>query len=130
MNLLGIKLKFICKFNVQFLQFCPFIFYFLLFILNRNYGAIGTDIDSLRNPVDKNNFCRGASKGKVSKITLEQGKPHTITLAFSNGKPSIFTLQLGAQHIGPCVVEIIDANDLNKVVQITSGQCARNPIAP
>ncbi|KAH6560795.1 hypothetical protein BASA60_000518 [Batrachochytrium salamandrivorans] len=71
----------------------------------RNYDAISTNIDSLRNPIDSSSpICRGAAK------------------AFS----------IGAQHIGPCAVEILDEN-LSNPVQIAqvSGPngCAVKPLA-
>ncbi|KAH9249611.1 hypothetical protein BASA81_012685 [Batrachochytrium salamandrivorans] len=67
----------------------------------RNYDAISTNIDSLRNPIDSSSpICRGAAKGPVTTIDLKNGQSYTITLAFS----------IGAQHIGPCAVEILDEN--------------------
>ncbi|KAJ3175784.1 hypothetical protein HDU87_005778 [Geranomyces variabilis] len=89
----------------------------------RDYNKINVQIDDLRNPLAGNSqLCRGAAKGPVVPLDLSSGSL-TLTQAFS----------LGAQHIGPCAVEIIDANDHNNKVTIASANgldgCARPPIA-
>ena len=89
----------------------------------RNIGVIDHEIDSIRNPMSSPKLCRGASKGKVTEIRLDGNSDFTITMAISNG----------AQHIGPCWVEIIDANNITDSVEIASvnGQrgCVVKPIA-
>ncbi|EGF81896.1 expressed protein [Batrachochytrium dendrobatidis JAM81] len=89
----------------------------------RNYDAIDNNIDSLRSPIKSDSpVCRGAAKGPVTDIRLENGKSFTITIAFS----------IGAQHIGPCGVEILDEN-LENAVQIAHvdgpGGCAQKPLS-
>ncbi|KAJ3052617.1 hypothetical protein HK097_005983 [Rhizophlyctis rosea] len=85
----------------------------------RDIGKINYQIDSLRNP-NSAGFCRGAGKGAVTPISLSSGEDFTITLALSNG----------AQHIGDCWVEIVDANDSSNKVQIAGPvQCALPPVA-
>ncbi|KAJ3258054.1 hypothetical protein HK103_004047 [Boothiomyces macroporosus] len=86
----------------------------------RNYDAISTDISSLRNPDATRLMCRGAPKGPVTPITLQNGQPFTVTCAFS----------INAFHVGPCSVDIIDADNPNSVVEIGSQMgCARPPFA-
>jgi hypothetical protein len=95
----------------------------------RNYAAISTAIDSLRSPFasspaaafsDDSHLCRGASKGPVTPISVKNGADFTITMAFSNG----------AQHVGPCAVQIMEDGDLSSAVTISPpGECARTPIA-
>lgn len=86
----------------------------------RDIGKINYEIDSLRNPNSGGNFCRGAGKGAVTPISLSSGQDFTVTLALSNG----------AQHVGDCWVEIVDANDTSKKVQIAGPvQCALPPVA-
>ncbi|KAL2911319.1 hypothetical protein HK105_209208 [Polyrhizophydium stewartii] len=91
----------------------------------RSYALIDHEIDSLRSPLAGASLCRGAPRGAVTPITLANGSPFTVTMAFS----------IGAQHIGPCAVEILDANDRTgaSAVTITSVAgprgCAVAPIA-
>ncbi|KAJ3086618.1 hypothetical protein HK102_012830 [Quaeritorhiza haematococci] len=92
----------------------------------RGIQKLNYSIDSLRNPVTRSTpVCRGEPVGAVTPITLENGKSHTITMALS----------IGAQHIGPCAVEILDANNLDApgVTIATAGGrsapgCANRPI--
>ncbi|KAJ3276118.1 hypothetical protein HDV01_006288 [Terramyces sp. JEL0728] len=86
----------------------------------RNYDAISIDIQSLRGPDSTRQFCRGAAKGPVTPITLQNGQPFTVTCAFS----------MNAFHVGPCSAEIIDADDTNSIVEIGNQMgCARPPFA-
>ncbi|KAI8589775.1 hypothetical protein BDZ88DRAFT_128714 [Geranomyces variabilis] len=90
----------------------------------RDYNKINVQIDDLRNPLEGNTqLCRGAAKGPVVPLTLTEGGELTLTQAFS----------LGAQHIGPCAVEIVDAKNPNNKVTLVSvtgaNGCARPPIA-
>ena len=87
----------------------------------RNFNAIDNNIDSLRNPMSGGSLCRGASPGPKTAISLSGDKDFTITMAFS----------IGAQHIGPCSVEILDAkNPSAPGVRIASvNGCATRPIA-
>ncbi|KAJ3322662.1 hypothetical protein HDV06_002876 [Boothiomyces sp. JEL0866] len=86
----------------------------------RNYDAISIDIQSLRAPDPTKLLCRGASKGTVTPITLQNGQPFTVTCAYS----------MNAFHVGPCSVDIIDADNTNSIVAIGSQMgCARPPFA-
>jgi hypothetical protein len=87
----------------------------------RNYNAIDHNIDSLRNPLQGASLCRGAASGPKTPISLSADKDFTVTMAFS----------VGAQHIGPCSVEILDAkNPSAPGIQIGSvNGCATRPIA-
>lgn len=90
----------------------------------RNYAVIDHQIDELRNPLSSPSLCRGAAPGPVTPIRLANGKDFTITLAFSNG----------AQHIGPCSVQILDAKNPQAAgVEIVSVKgpngCAKKPVA-
>ncbi|KAI8913018.1 hypothetical protein DFJ77DRAFT_431640 [Powellomyces hirtus] len=88
----------------------------------RNYDLIDRQIDSLRNPTE-GGLCRGAPRRKPVPLSLTEGGSLTLTQAFS----------IGAQHIGPCAVEIIDAKDTSKKVTLTSVSgdrgCAVQPLA-
>jgi hypothetical protein len=85
----------------------------------RNYNAISYNIDSLRNP-NRLGLCRNTRQGKKTIINLREGQLHTITLAIS----------IGAQHIGPCHVEIFDKKTPNNAIIISPIEdCARPPIA-
>ncbi|KAI9093006.1 hypothetical protein DFS34DRAFT_631267 [Phlyctochytrium arcticum] len=87
----------------------------------RGYSQINSAIDNLRNPASS--FCRGTAKGTQVPVTLSNGGSLTLTQAFS----------IGAQHIGPCAVEIVDANNPADRVTITKVDgdqgCARPPLA-
>ncbi|KAJ3267758.1 hypothetical protein HK104_005639, partial [Borealophlyctis nickersoniae] len=85
----------------------------------RDIQKINNGIDNLRNPTTAGT-CRGVTTpGKVTPVTLTNGESHTITIALSDG----------AQHIGPCWVEILDKN-LGNAVRITDdAECARPPQA-
>ncbi|KAJ3013730.1 hypothetical protein HKX48_005541 [Thoreauomyces humboldtii] len=91
----------------------------------RDYAKINIAIDDLRSPlVDGEAFCRGAAKSaNPVALTLTEGGSLTITQAFS----------LGAQHIGPCAVEIVDADNTANIVTLTEADglrgCAVTPIA-
>lgn len=90
----------------------------------RNYDLVDHQIDSLRNPYSGTSICRGAPARPPIPIQLSDGQDFEVTLAFS----------LGAQHIGPCNVEIRDADDLSKPgVLIASAPsdsgCAVRPLA-
>lgn len=75
----------------------------------RNYNLIDHQIDDLRSPLSGNSaFCRGAPRAKPVALSLTEGGSLTVTQAFS----------LGAQHIGPCALEIVDANDHSKSVRL------------
>ncbi|RKO84531.1 hypothetical protein BDK51DRAFT_52125 [Blyttiomyces helicus] len=94
--------------------------------VTRNIEALDTDIDSLRNPEPKDGpICRGAARsGTETPLSLKSGEPVTIILALS----------VGAQHVGPCQVDILDADDLSApAIPLTSidgpNGCARPPIA-
>ena len=83
----------------------------------RNYDAIGISIDSIRNPIDPGDFCRGAPPGPLTEISLSNGELFTVTQAFINN----------AQHPGPCRIEIINPDDFNDIVVIGNVEnCARN----
>ncbi|KAJ3060537.1 hypothetical protein HK102_009457, partial [Quaeritorhiza haematococci] len=91
----------------------------------RGIQKLNNNIDSLRSPFSGNTICRGEGKGEVTPITLVNGQRHTVTMALS----------LGAQHVGPCSIEIRDADNLNApgVVIATAGGrgapgCANRPI--
>ncbi|KAI8824214.1 uncharacterized protein EV422DRAFT_617920 [Fimicolochytrium jonesii] len=89
----------------------------------RNYQAIDNNIDSLRNPTTGSTpFCRTSTKSARVPLHLTEGGKLTVTQAFS----------VGAQHIGPCAVEIWDPKT-NKKFTLTSvagpNGCARVPIA-
>ena len=98
----------------------------------RNYGLINYQIDELRNPTaitqaaafsDNSKLCRNTGPGRKIAITLTNGQPFTITQAFS----------IGAQHIGPCRIQIMQQGDPSSAVNIASasanGGCARPPVA-
>jgi hypothetical protein len=90
----------------------------------RDYHLVDHQIDSLRNPLEYPSVCRGASPRPPIPIHLSDGQDFEVTLAFS----------VGAQHIGPCAVEILDADNLSKPgVLIASAPsdagCAIRPIA-
>ncbi|KAI8907982.1 hypothetical protein EDD86DRAFT_247936 [Gorgonomyces haynaldii] len=82
-----------------------------------NYAAISSNIDSLRSPVSGSNLCRSANPGPRRQLNL--GGDVTISHAFS----------VGAQHIGPCKVEIMQRGNLQTAVTIAEGECARAPDA-
>ncbi|KAJ1342839.1 hypothetical protein BSLG_002658 [Batrachochytrium salamandrivorans] len=91
----------------------------------RGYDVIKTDVSSLRNPLPTPNLCRGAPPSTLVDVSLTNGVPFTITLAFS----------LDANHIGPCSVEVIDPkNPGAPPVTIASVNgprgCAVAPISP
>ena len=98
----------------------------------RDYGLISVHIDGLRNPVattqaaafsDNSKLCRNTGPGRKTAITLTNGQPFTITQALS----------IGAQHIGPCRIQIMQQGDPSSAVEIASasanGGCARPPLA-
>src|SRR5690348_6243552 len=62
----------------------------------RNINKINVEIDSLRNPLSGNAFCRNAPRSNPVDLELTNGGTLILTQAFS----------VGAQHIGPCAVEI------------------------
>ena len=85
----------------------------------RNYSpqTIGTNIDSMRNPRENNNKCRGISTpSPITKLELKNGQVLPITVAFSNN----------AQHVGPCEIEIYDPQTEQTVVIGRVENCARN----
>ncbi|KAJ3075523.1 hypothetical protein HK102_005590, partial [Quaeritorhiza haematococci] len=77
----------------------------------RGAQKISNGVDQLRNPLQLTGqgFCRGESAGTVTDISLVNGQSLTVTMALS----------VGAQHIGPCRIEILDKN-LGNPVQIVS----------
>jgi hypothetical protein len=90
----------------------------------RNYDLVDNQIDSLRNPLSGPSICRGAPARSPIPISLSENEDFEVTMALS----------IGAQHIGACAVEILDADDLSKPgVVIASAPsdagCARPPIA-
>ena len=90
----------------------------------RDYDLVDHQIDSLRNPLLSPSVCRGASPRPPIMIQLSDKQDFQVTLALS----------IGAQHIGPCAVEILDADDLSKpgvlIASAPSGAgCAVQPIA-
>ena len=90
----------------------------------RDYDRVSYQIDSLRNPLVSPSLCRGASPRAPIPIKLSENEDFQVTLALS----------IGAQHVGPCSIEILDADDLSKPgVQIASAPsdagCAVKPIA-
>jgi hypothetical protein len=90
----------------------------------RDYNLVDHQIDSLRNPLVSPSLCRGASPRAPIPIKLSENEDFQVTLAIS----------VGAQHVGPCSIEILDADDLSKPgVQIASAPsdagCAVKPIA-
>jgi hypothetical protein len=90
----------------------------------RDYDLIDHQIESLRNASKVPTLCRGAAPRAPIPISLSDKEDFQVTLAFS----------IGSQHIGPCSVEILDADDLSKPgVQIASAPsdagCAVKPIA-
>lgn len=90
----------------------------------RNINLLHTDISSLRSPMANDLICRGATRlTNPPTIKLVNGEDYTITLAMS----------LGAQHVGPCSVEIRDADNLNApgvtIASVSGRGCATMPIA-
>jgi hypothetical protein len=90
----------------------------------RDYHLINHDIARLRNKTDSTSLCRGASPRAPIPIKLSENEDFQVTLA----------LLIGSQHVGPCSIEILDADDLSKPgVQIASAPsdagCAVKPIA-
>ncbi|KAI8907981.1 hypothetical protein EDD86DRAFT_247935 [Gorgonomyces haynaldii] len=82
-----------------------------------NYDAISNNIDSLRSPSGNGPLCRGQRGTKSRNLNLVNGQPMTVTSAFS----------IGAQHIGPCQIEIMQRNKPSTAVVIAQGDCARPP---
>ncbi|KAJ3110848.1 hypothetical protein HDU96_006234 [Phlyctochytrium bullatum] len=89
----------------------------------RGYSDIGINIDSLRAPSGGQPLCRGrAPSNMLVPVRFgPSGSTHTITLAFS----------IGAQHQGPCTVEIINpqTGEITLVGSVDAPGCARPPIA-
>jgi hypothetical protein len=90
----------------------------------RDYDFVDHQIDKLRNPIDYPKLCRGAAPRPPIPIHLSKDEDFEVTFAFS----------VGAQHVGPCTIEILDADDLSKPgVVIASAPseagCAVKPIA-
>ncbi|KAJ3291828.1 hypothetical protein HDU76_007222, partial [Blyttiomyces sp. JEL0837] len=89
----------------------------------RNYDKIATNIDALRSSLISNtglNVCRNApvSSQRANVVFGPSGSTHTITMAFS----------VGAMHVGPCSVEIIDpATGIHTEITSIAGPqgCAR-----
>jgi hypothetical protein len=94
----------------------------------RDYAAVSYAIDELRNPVATQNgdafvskaSCRYTFRGKRVPIQLSNGADFAVTMAFS----------VGAQHIGPCIVQIMeDGNPASAVTISPRESCARPPLA-
>ncbi|KAI9094681.1 hypothetical protein DFS34DRAFT_628687 [Phlyctochytrium arcticum] len=87
----------------------------------RNYKKINIDIDSLRNPVGRGNssICRGAPASAPVPITLNNGQDFTVTLAMSTG----------AAHIGPCSIEVRDADNLSAPGAVITNLWSKNGCA-
>jgi hypothetical protein len=83
----------------------------------RNIEKIDIEIDLLRNPTSID--CTTLSESEKVLLQLENGKPHTVLMAIS----------IGAQHVGKCLVEIIDA-DTNEIVILSNDQqdCAKRVV--
>ncbi|KAI8849606.1 hypothetical protein BC829DRAFT_391198 [Chytridium lagenaria] len=90
----------------------------------RSYNSISLNIDTLRSPSNGLPMCRGheASSELVPVSFGPSGSTHTVTLAYS----------IGAQHPGPCSIEIVDpATGVAVNVASVDGPqgCARPPTA-
>ena len=90
----------------------------------RDIELIDRQIDSLRNPIFSTSLCRNAAPKAPISVRLSSNEDFTVTIAFS----------IGAQHIGPCSIEILDADNLSKPgIEIASAPsesgCAVPPIA-
>jgi hypothetical protein len=93
----------------------------------RDYSKISFAIDDLRNPssisispvpfIANSPVCRGAAPTGPVAVSLFNGQAFTVTQAFS----------LGAEHIGPCQIELFPASDPTQSVIITPNgtQCAK-----
>jgi hypothetical protein len=90
---------------------------FMLSPDNKNIGAvrdiskINYQIDSLRNPTTID--CTTLPKSSPISISLVKNKKYTVTLAIS----------IGAQHIGPCELHIIDPDTGNDVIIAQKDNC-------
>ncbi len=72
----------------------------------RGYNEISYAIDNLRNPTSTGNFCRGKSPdGAVTTINLSDNGNLAIKLALS----------IGAEHVGPCSLELWNSAGTKKV---------------
>ncbi|KAJ3110700.1 hypothetical protein HDU96_006357 [Phlyctochytrium bullatum] len=89
----------------------------------RGYSEIASNIDNLRAPSNGQPLCRGrGTSGSLVPVRFgPSGSTHTVTLAFS----------VGAQHPGPCTIEIINpqTNEVTLVGSSDSPGCAKPPLA-
>ncbi|KAJ3106491.1 hypothetical protein HDU97_006278 [Phlyctochytrium planicorne] len=83
----------------------------------RQYDNIVYNIDSLRSPSGYGPVCRGAppSTSLIPVFFGASGTQHTVMLAMS----------LGAQHIGPCTIDIINPDTGASTQVAYSDGCAR-----
>ncbi|KAJ3177369.1 hypothetical protein HDU85_005914 [Gaertneriomyces sp. JEL0708] len=85
----------------------------------RNADAIDSLIDSLRNPIGDKTMCRGHNQN-IKPKTLRLGKDIDVTLTLA--------MSLGAQHVGPCKVELYKYDNHDEpAATLTSGvECAKS----
>lgn len=79
----------------------------------RNYNSITINIDSLRNPLGGDLFCRGEQPG--STISLKNHGTMCIALAISDN----------AHHKGPCNIEFIDKTGVSTIL-LSKNDCLDN----